>query len=257
MSDNPFDDEVQDIEMPMLTNNKEKKNEEKNKEKPLNSNVEDKLSQLKARESELLKRQQRINQTKSDLVPSENWPLFFPLVRYNLISDIPPNAHSAVNMSLYGLITFLIHSIFNVISVIFVIGLPRYPTSKCLIFSIIQGFAASYFILNFGYRKLYVSCANHDIPFQFTLFQFLIVGWIIYLVIGFPDSGSVGFAVFLDLLSISKSTFSKIISFINLVILIICLYFEFRCLIESQKYQKISGNDQNLINNNNTQKIDN
>jgi len=253
MSDNPFNEDVEDVELPMLTKKEENKPEIPKAQQGSNSSgksadLQEKLRQLKAREAELTQRQARINQTKAEIIPAVNWPTFFPIVRYNLDGDIPQNAHKCVKYCLYGLVSFIIHAVYNVFAVLFVKGLPTYSTSKNIVFAVIQGFAGTYFVTNFSYRKLYSSCANHDIPFQFTLMQFITIGWVIYLVIGFPDSGSVGFAVFLDLLSLSSSAFSKIVAFINLLILAATLFCEFNCLIEAQKYQKVSGADQHLLN---------
>jgi hypothetical protein len=91
------------------------------------------------------------------------------------------------------------------------------------------------------FDKLYLGCKKRDIPFSFITWQFVLIGWLGYLTIGFPNSGSVGFATFIDLVAKSKSVWSKFISFLTALSLAVLFFAEILVLQQAQKYQKVSG----------------
>ena len=240
MADNPFQEEG-DQEMPNFDNVQQKS------ASPTSSSQSpsklSKLEQLRAREAELLRRQQEIQGKRLEISPDANFPPFYPLVVYNLENDIPSAAQSCVKCNLYSLMLMTCAAIFNVLAVLCVSGLPTYPKVRCFIFSLIQGFATFYVLLHYSYEKLYLACKKHDIPFSWTITSFLILAWMIYLTIGFPTSGSVGLATFLDLVAKSNSGFSVFIAFINMLLTGGATGFQFLSLMKAQAYQKVSGND--------------
>jgi hypothetical protein len=65
----------------------------------------------------------------------------------------------------------------------------------------------------------------------------------VYLSIGFPDSGCVGLATFLDLLAKSKSTFSMVVAAVNTALIVAAAFLEFVTLYRAQAYQKVSGQE--------------
>lgn len=240
MSENPFQEEG-DQEMPDFSNL-----QQKNLSSTSSSQSPSKLSkleQLRAREAELLRRQQDIQGRRIEISPDANFPPFYPLVVYNLQDDIPSSAQLCVKYNLYSLLLMTCAAIFNVLAVLCVSGLPTYPKVRCFIFSIIQGFATFYVLLHYSYEKLYASCKKRDIPFSWTIISFLIIAWMIYLTIGFPTSGSVGLATFLDLVAKSNSGFSVFIAFINMLLTGAATGFQFLCLMKAQAYQKVSGTE--------------
>jgi len=100
-----------------------------------------------------------------------------------------------------------------------------------------------YVVYNLSFQKLYTCCKKSDIPFSWVMTQFFAVGWMVYLTIGFPNSGSVGLATLLDLLAKSRRKFGMLIAFINTLLIGIATLFEFVTLYRAQEYQKVSGND--------------
>ena len=149
-------------------------------------------------------------------------------------------------------------AIFNIFAVLSVSGLPTYPKVRCFIFAIIQGFATVYVLINYSYEKLYISCKKHDIPFSWTTIEFMIIAWLVYLAIGFPSSGNVGLATFLDLVAKSNSGFAVFMAFINMGLICGAAATQFLCLMKAQAYQKVSGNDDtdNLLHNQNQNPAD-
>ncbi|KAH0790818.1 scamp-domain-containing protein [Histomonas meleagridis] len=242
MSDNPFqeevgDDELQFAETPSPT------------QKPTAGYSQAKMSkleQLRAREAELLKRQEEINSLKEDIIPSPNFPSFYPLIIYNLDRDIPQAAQKVIKNSLLGLCFAAGMAIFNVLAVLSVSGLDKYPHIRCFIFALIQGFATVYFLYTQSYSKIYADCRKHDVSFRWTIVQFIFVIWCVYLTVGFPTSGSVGLATLLDLIAKSKNGFSIFMALVNTGAISAMTYFQFVTLFQAQKYQKISGNDKGL-----------
>lgn len=201
------------------------------------------LEQLRAREQELLKRQRELSEQREEIIKSPNFPAFYPVVYFNMEEDIPHSAKDAVKYALWGLIAITIAAIFNVIAVLCVSGLPSYPKVRCFIFAIIQGLALVYCALHYSYQKLYDACKRHDIPFSFTLYQLLITVACVYLTIGFPTSGSVGLATFLDLIAKSNSFASMAIALANTALIACATLCEMLVLMRSQAYQKVSGLD--------------
>ena len=115
------------------------------------------------------------------------------------------------------------------------------------IFGCIQGFAALYFAYNLSYNLLYTSCKKRDIPFKWTIFQFLLVAWCLYLTLGFPTSGSVGIATLLDLIANGAPFISSFFAFINTGLCAASSVFAILTLSTSQAYQKVSGNEDPLL----------
>ena len=163
------------------------------------------------------------------------------MVRYNLENDLPPSSWHTVKYSVNGLLAVSVACFINVFSVLSVSGLSNYNKPSALIFSIIQGFATSYVCINFSYNGIYDACKKRDVPFKWIIIQFCFIGWCAYRLVGFPSSGSVGFAVLLDMLANDSGTFGRLMAFVNSVLSGLALYFEVKTLMEAQKYQKVSG----------------
>jgi hypothetical protein len=79
------------------------------------------------------------------------------------------------------------------------------------------------------------------VPFSFITWQFVLIGWTGYLAVGFPNSGSVGFATFIDLVAKSDSAWSKAIACLNSIALIVSFLTQIVVMERAQKYQKVSG----------------
>jgi hypothetical protein len=75
------------------------------------------------------------------------------------------------------------------------------------------------------------------------MIQFAVVGWTVYLTIGFPDSGCVGLATFLDLLAKSRFKFSMFVAFVNTILVGGAALLQFVTLYKAQAYEKVSGQD--------------
>lgn len=206
-----------------------------------------KLEALRAREAELLAKKQRLDETTIDLQPTSNWPSFFPLIHYDPQNDLSAGAQPCIQSALYSLIALVGSVFFNSLTVLCVSGLKEYQKTRCFIFSVIQGFAAVYLSYNYSFVGLYNACKKRDIPFKWTIIQFVVIAWLGYLAVGFPTSGSVGFATMLDIFAKSKSGFSKFMSLINTAITGGALFLSFRTLQQAQAYQKVSGTESPLL----------
>lgn len=233
MSDNPFQADISDSD-PNFSDPVQKTE--------YSASKQSKLEQLKAREAELLKRQSELENLRSEVMPTPNFPSFYPVVMYNLDRDIPESAQPAIKNSLFGLFSATIMSVFNLLAIASVTGLKNYKHVRSMTFGIIQGFATVYILLTQSYNKLYISCKKKDIPFRWIVVQFMLIAWSIYLTIGFPTSGSVGLATLLDLIAKSKNGFSIFMGIINTALCGVNTYFQFTTLYRAQAYQKVSGN---------------
>jgi hypothetical protein len=131
------------------------------------------------------------------------------------------------------------------------VPLKNYQKVKSLIFSIIQGIAASYLGINFSYNFLYTSCKKHDIPFKWIIYQFLMIAWCVYISLGFPSSGSVGIATLLDIIATTSKPFYIFTALINTILCCATAIFAFFTLSAAQKYQKVSGQEDQLLNSEN------
>ena len=248
--DNPFPEELDDNEIAILgevtsestigTSSTQIQSNEQNPGAPISKNRA-RYEALKKREAELLRKQQELNETQVSIIQANNWPPFFPILHYSPEDDLDPAAYPCVKNNLIGLCLFASFVIFNLLSICLVIGLPNFSHARSIIMALIQGIAGIYIGQTFSYEKLYQACQNKDIPFSWTLYQFLFLAWMLYLILGFPNSGSVGFATFLDLISKSSSIISKIVAALNVALIITAAVFEFFSLVEAQKYQKVSG----------------
>lgn len=237
MSDNPFQEEGSDIGVDPVE-------PVQSTQSPPPAAGLSRLEQLRRREQELLRELQRLSDSRVGFLSAPNYPPAFPLVIYDPEHDIPERARPCVKSSLYGLAAVVFSALFNILAVLCVWGLPSYSHVYCLIFAIIQGFGTVYVVFNYSYTKLYNSCRQKDIPFSWIVWQFAILGWCIYLTIGFPDSGCVGLATFLDLIAKSTYKFSMFMALLNTIGIGAATYFQFITLYQAQAYQKVSGHDQ-------------
>jgi hypothetical protein len=217
---------------------------------PVSAQRSSRLEALRAREAELRERQHRLQADRAEVIPSPNFPPWAPMVIFDPARDIPEDAWACVTTSLYGLIAAVASVCLNIIAVLCVRGLGRgFNHVWSLIFAFIQGFGTAYVILTYSFSRLYAACHKRDIPFSWIVSQFLIVGWTGYLAIGFPDSGCVGIATFLDLLAKSPSRFSIFVAALNTALVIAVVSLQFATLYRAQAYQKVSGRtDATLVN---------
>ena len=273
MGENPFQDQAEDIEIPEFdeppkqvkadtqstqkssqysqqTNqtNQNNNNSSSLSSKQYTADKRAKLEALRQREAELLEKKKKIEQATSEMTPQPNFPSFFPLIRYNPEEDLPPASHKCVSSAMKMLAFLTAASCFNIIAILFVSGLRNYQKIRCFIFGCIQGFAAVYLALNFSYNLLYMSCRKRDIPFKWTIYQFLLVAWCIYITLGFPTSGSVGIATMLDIIANSAPFYSTLFAIINTGLAGAATAFSMFTLSKAQAYQKVSGQEDPLIN---------
>jgi len=247
MSENPFAGEYDSTGMPEMP-------KDMGKPKVVTSTTTKSVSkaarieELKAKEAKLLERQKQLQEAKADTYHLPNWPTQYPLIYIDIENDIPSAARKCVNLAVTGFLCVFSSCLLNVIAVLSVTGLVQYSKINALVFAIIQGIATMYVIINISFKRLYDSCRKSDIPFTWTMIQFCFVGWCVYRFIGFPTSGSVGLATFLDLLAKDSGFISRTIAFLNTCLSGGATFYEFRVLMESQKYQKVSGrNDEEKL----------
>ncbi|OHS93943.1 hypothetical protein TRFO_39875 [Tritrichomonas foetus] len=213
---------------------------------PLNNSKEAEIARLQAREAELLARQKRIQDGQFDGNTSNKptWPPYVPFLHIDLENEIPAAAHNCIKFAKIGVLLCIGQALINIIASCSISGLPSYSHASGIVWSFIFAFLNGYLTISVNFSRLYSSCRAHDIPFSFLLFQFVLIGFLVYQLIGFPNSGSVGFATFLDLIAKSKSGWSKFISFFNTILILSCAVVQFIVLQQSQKYQKVSGHDE-------------
>ncbi|KAH0794222.1 scamp-domain-containing protein [Histomonas meleagridis] len=214
---------------------------------PVNETPQEKLLRLQKREQELLKRQEELQQARIQTTNAPNWPKFFPIIYADIDHDIPERARKFVKVALYGIVFTGIQALINIIGAATISGLSTYSYPRNIIFSLIFTILELYLTASICFDRLYKGCKSHNIPISYTFLQFLLIGVIIYLFIGFPNSGSVGLATFLDLIAKSNSIWSKIISFINTLCLLCLGILHVYVFQQSQVYQRVSGLQETLV----------
>ena len=260
MGDNPFAyDDFDQAELPVLQSELEKQQHpepmkmtstnstnsqqtsQSKPSKPMSAAKLSKLEQLKAREAELLKRQSEIKSQVAEATLQPNWPKQYPIIRYDIDNDLPPSSRTTVRYAFYGLLSICIACVFNTFTILSITGLKGYSKTSTFIYSIIQGIATIYVGINFSYTGIYEGAKRKDVSFKWIIIQFCFLGWCIYRLIGFPSSGSVGIAVLLDLLANPSNGLSKFMAFLNSLLSGLSAFCQFKTLVEAQKYQKVSG----------------
>lgn len=239
-AENPFkvDDEEKDLEVFLNDTPPEVR-----RETPANESLTDQYERLKAREANLRRRQEELQEQRTTASGGENkpnWPKYVSVYYINLQGDIPAAAQNAIKAGMLAVILVLAQSFLNFLSAC-TISLETYSKARGIVLSIVLGIVSNYFYSSVDFPRLYKSCKKHDIPFSWTLIQIGAIAWFLYLLVGFPTSGSVGFATFLDLVSQSDSVWSKFIAFVNTMLLLVIVVVQFFILQQSQKYQKVSG----------------
>lgn len=262
MGENPFGEVYDDIELPEFSY-KEYPTSPQTAKPTVVSNITDipkfdpttlpldkkaRLEVLKAREAELLQKQRQLEASTSVYTNPPNWPKLFPLIHYDPENDLPKGSRHTIQLAIYLMISYNIFVIFNLFAIIS-IRMKDYKKLSNFTFACIEGVAGAYVNLNYIYAVLYPACQRRDIPFKWTIYMFCFIGWLGYLAIGFPTSGSVGLATFLDVLSKSSSGFSKFIAFINSCLAVCSVVLGFLVLSAAQAYQKVSGNDEPIRSN--------
>lgn len=202
---------------------------------------EQKYARLKAREAELLRRQQEIREVEGVVAHQPNWPPYIPFLYVDIETDIPQAAQQAVKIALIGVALVISQSIINILASSTITGLANYSRAKSVIFSVIFALVTVYVTVSLCWEKLYNGCRARDLPFSFIVWQFVLIAWTGYLAVGFPSSGSVGIATFIDLIAKSESGWSKTIATFNTLMLIGSIAIHIIVLQQAQKYQKVSG----------------
>jgi hypothetical protein len=213
------------------------------------SSLDDRYRLLQAREAALLRRQQQLHDAppQAPAGRTPNWPPYVSFLYVDLTADIPAAARATVKVSLLGVIVAIVQSIVNIIaslSALFGQEAPKYIRS--IIMSVIFALVTCYLTVAISFPKLYKACKEHDVPFSFITWQFVLIGWTGYLCVGFPNSGSAAFATFIDLIARSSSVWAKVITCINTLAIVASLIIQIVVMIGAQKYQKISGIPENM-----------
>ena len=208
-------------------------------EAPPGETPAEKYRRLKLREQELIQRQQELRASQD--TTKLNWPPCFPFLLHLDYTEIPQAAKRCIEAAVAGVCIVLVQSLLNIFASGFVTGLKNYSRVKSVIFAIIFGLLSSYITVSVCWTKLYSGCVKHDVPFSFIVWQFVLIGWTIYLAVGFPNSGSVGVATFIDLIAKSTSVLAKVFAGFNMVALFAMLATQIVVLQQAQKYQKVSG----------------
>lgn len=232
-NDNPFSSQVQPITNFEQTIPAETK--------------EERLAKLRARANQLRQRMSNAQEMQSEQQNSNpgqpNWPKYVPFLHIDLNNEIPRAAHNCIKFAKIGIILCFVQNFFNFIASCSISGLPSYSYAYGIVFSLIYAFLNGYLTISICFSKLYNACRKRDIPFSFLLFQFALIGFLLYQFVGFPNSGSIGLATFLDLVAKSKSGWSKFIAFLNTCAVLSSVVIQVIVLQQSQKYQKVSGVD--------------
>jgi hypothetical protein len=236
-SDNPFREEGDDADIPTFI---------PRPPSPTAPSRQSRLDSLRAREAQLTAHLRRLQGTRAELTATANFPPFWPVIVFDLARDIPSPAHPCVRAAFFGLAAAAAAGAFNVLTVLCTWGLPSFRRLRSLVIALIQGFAIVYATFNYSFSALYAACRRRDIPFSWVVIQVAIVAWATYLAVGFPDSGCVGLATFLDLLAKSNSGFSKAMAFVNTALAAAAAYCQFVALYRAQTYQKVSGQNRAL-----------
>jgi hypothetical protein len=210
--------------------------------------LEEHYRRLQAREAALLRRQQQMQEFDSlpPAVAGPNWPPYISFLYVDMSADIPPAARSLIKVALFGVILVICQSAINIVACCSIRGLGTHNYVKSLIFGVIFAIMTTYLTISICFERLYKACKTHDVPFSYVTWQFVLIGWTGYLAVGFPNSGSVGFATFIDLVAKSPSTWSKLIAFVNSLALLISFFTQIIVMRKAQNYQKVSGIPENL-----------
>lgn len=212
-----------------------------------NETPAERLQRLQAREAELLQRQDDLRAARASAAHAPNWPKWAPVLYVNIDDDIPGAARSAVRGALAGVVLAAAQAALNIVASASVRGLPKYSLPRTIVFAIVFGVLSLYLTASVNFQRLYRACKAHDIPFSYTLLQFALILFLMYLFVGFPNSGSAGLATFLDLLAKSDSTWAKISAFVNTAALLADILLQLYVLQQAQKYQKVSGVEPVLV----------
>jgi hypothetical protein len=212
------------------------------------ASLDDRYRLLQAREAALLRRQQQLQEapTQPPGARAPNWPPYISFLYVDLNADIPEPARATVKAALFGVIVAIVQSVLNIIANFSITDLETHKYVKSIIFAIIFALVTCYLTIAICFARLYKACKEHDVPFSFVTWQFVLIGWTGYLCVGFPSSGSAAFATFIDLISRSESAWEKAISCINTIALLTLLITQIVVMTGAQKYQKVSGVPENM-----------
>ena len=201
----------------------------------------EKYARLQQLERDLHERQTALDEEANALTRFPNWPRYFPVVYADLVNEIPDAARGCVRMSMYGVLFTLLGALVNLISVCAAHGLSNHSIFTSVIFALVQGFGVVYFSRELSYARLYNGCRNRDVPNSWNGTQLVLILWLVYLFLGFPDSGSAGLATFINLVSKTKNTLGKISAFITTALYICSIVFSIRTMKLARTYQQVSG----------------
>jgi hypothetical protein len=213
------------------------------------ASLDDRYRLLQAREAALLRRQQQLQDAPAAAPAARrpNWPPYVSFLYVDLNADIPRAARATVKAALVGVAVAIGQSVVNLIaSFSATFGLSTHKYVRAIIMAVIFALVTCYLTIAICFPRLYKACKEHDVPFSFITWQFVLIGWTAYLCAGFPNSGSAGFATFIDLIAKSPSVWPTLIAGINTFALVASLVIQIVVMTGAQKYQKISGVPENM-----------
>jgi hypothetical protein len=211
---------------------------------PPGDSLDERYHALQAREIALLHRQQQLQQSSTHSSP--NWPPYISFLYVDFDSDIPQPGHSCIKTALFGIIIVLVQSLINIVASCSVTGLSTRSFVKSIIFAVIFALITCYLTIAVCFDKLYNGCKTQNITFSFVTFQFVLIGWLVYLITGFPSSGSVGFATFIDMVAKTTSIWPQLIALLNTFALLISLSIQIAVMRKAQLFHKVSGVPENM-----------
>lgn len=172
-----------------------------------------------------------IQQLREKRILKPNWPSFCPILHYNPSELVHP-FDDLVRRSFQALLFLIFSYLYNIFALT-QIDLSCFSFNRSLFLSLIQGFAAVYFCYAFSFRYIYCASIIKHIPYRFIFYQFALIFWNIYVIIGFCQTGFAGLSTLFnasfengqdDYLSICVITSNCIISIISLILNCLTLY---------------------------------
>ena len=212
----------------------------------INETPQEKYTRLRRLEGELRERQAQLEEQAGALNRFPNWPRYVPIIYVDLEHEIPSAAWRCVRAAMFGVAFTVAAALMNLIAVCSVRDLKNYSLLTSVIFAIIQGFGVVYFARDLAFARLYNGCRNRDVPAVWTAMQFILILWLLYLLAGFPNSGSAGLATFIDLVAKTKATWGKITSFVNTLLYGAAIAGHVAAMSLAHEYQRVSGLDEPL-----------
>jgi hypothetical protein len=120
-------------------------------------------------------------------------------------------------------------------------GIPGFSHIRSTIFAVVYMIMNMYGTVTIVFDKLYGGCRGRDLSFSYTVWQFVLIAWGFYQLVGLPNSGAVGFATMIDAIAKARNAWSTVVALMATLAILAFVILEILVVQRAHAYQRVSA----------------